>query len=98
MAKASFPAGLGIPMLGARESEREYQNIPVAVNRKMAKTKNSLSKCLFKGSSRDDLSSSDNSRVLPSQEKGRDAVEYVYFASLSSKTGVSRLTIRSSVA
>ena len=76
MAKASFPAGLGIPMLGARESEREYQNIPVAVNRKMAKTKNSLSKCLFKGSSRDDLPSSDNSRVLPSQEKGRDAVEY----------------------
>jgi len=76
MAKASFPAGLGIPMLGARESEREYQNIPVAANRNIAKTKNSLSKCLFKGSSRDDLPSSDNSRVLPGHEKRGDEVEY----------------------
>ena len=77
MAKASFPAGLGIPMLQAqRGGEREYQNIPVAANRKMAKTKNSLSKCLFKGSSRDDLPSSDNSRALPGHEKRGDEVEY----------------------
>ena len=63
-------------MLGAREGEREYQNIPVAANRNIAKTKNSLSKCLFKGSSRDDLPSSDNSRVLPSHGEVRDAAEY----------------------